>query len=201
MKSQHILQKLPVRRDIAAHHIDMVNPLDRGTAPCILLRLIDEFRTQVWRSDILLHIVIDLHQVPIGIVQLVSPAMPDIPINPPFPITRCLKRLYTPIERLWAPGTQADVPQTRFFGLGDFECAMIIISPGSHIRRLPLAIRFFHPKDFSEEPEALVRFGCEDFKMSQLSNIMDRLLTVIHEITSSLRREMLDQQCFALSSS
>src|SRR5437763_548767 len=78
---------------------------------------------------------------------------------------------------------------------------MIVIAPGTHIHGLTLAIRFFHPEDLFEEPQALVRFGGEDFKMCQVSNIMDRFLTVCHGITSSLHREMRDQQHVVLHSS
>src|SRR5258708_37577646 len=57
---------------------------------------------------------------------------------------------------------------------------MIMIAPGPHVHGLALAIRFFHPENLLEEPDALVKFGAKDLKMSQLSNIMDRLWTVSH---------------------
>src|SRR5438132_11189421 len=104
MKSQRILDKLPIRRDTAAHQVDMVDALDRGTTPCILLRLIDEFRTEVWRSLVLLYLVIDLHTVAIGVLELISAAMSDISIDPPFPTADGLECLHPAIERLWAPG-------------------------------------------------------------------------------------------------
>src|SRR5260370_38695127 len=107
MKSQRILDKLPVRRDTAAHHVDMVDALDGGPTPRKLLRLIEEFWTQVWRSHVLLHVVIDLHQMPIGIVELVSSAMADIPIDPAFPTADCLKGLHPTHERLTAPRAEA----------------------------------------------------------------------------------------------
>src|SRR6266516_4634869 len=110
MKSQGILDKLPVRRDIAAHQVDMVDSLDRGTTPCILLRLIDELWTQLWRSHIFLHLVIDLHPVAIGVFELVGAAMPNIPLNPSFPSTGCLEGLHPSIERLRAPGAPANMP-------------------------------------------------------------------------------------------
>src|SRR5260370_24455532 len=110
MKSQRILDKLPIRCDTAAHQVDMVDALDRGTTPSILLRLIDEFRTEVWRSLVLLYLIIDFLQVAIGIFELVGAAMPDIPINPPFPSTDCIERLRPAIECLRAPGTPAHVP-------------------------------------------------------------------------------------------
>src|SRR5207247_1625869 len=102
--------KLPVRRDIAAHHIDMINAFDRATTPYKFLWLIDEFCTELWRRHILLHIVIDLQQVPIGIFELVSSSMPDIPINPPFSPTTGLDRLHPSIKCLRGPGPQANVP-------------------------------------------------------------------------------------------
>src|SRR5581483_1010246 len=150
-----------------------------------LLWLVEQPGTQVYWRFILLGLVVDLHEMPIGIAKLISRAVSRIAIDPPLARIGLSQDPGQPLKCLWTHHSPGDMAQTCLLRLGEFERVTLIVAPGAQIDRLPLPFCYLHAEDVLKEMQTLGGFWRKNLNMAQMRDLLNRFLHSVHCKSSS----------------
>src|SRR4029079_1354326 len=129
----------------------------------------------VRRGHVALGLVEELERVPVRIGEAVRTAVPDVAVGPARPETRRLDRGDPPYERLRAPGTGADVPDSGLRRLGELQAVAEVVAPAAQVDRATVAGLLLHPEHLDEEAQALLRLRRQELGVCDVRDLVEVL--------------------------
>jgi hypothetical protein len=108
-----VLEKFAVRPYVDRQAIEVIEPSHVDAARGIALRLVLQRRAKRVRGLIPFGLVIDLDDMPVGLVEAIGGSVAELAVAPADPGPGAFDRLHAPLKRLRAPRPERGVSQTR----------------------------------------------------------------------------------------
>ena len=183
-EAQGALGELAVLGDVVGEQRQMVDAAHAGAAAGELLRQVLERRAQVLRRLVFLLLVIELHDMAVGIVETIGPAMAEIAVGPADAQSRFLDRFGAALQCLGAGGAPGDAADAVALLGAQLDRARRIVAIAAQIDRMLALVDDFHAQEVAEIPERLLGLRGQDLDMAQMGDVLDRLLSVVHDLHS-----------------
>src|SRR5581483_11188157 len=100
-------------------------------------------------------------------------AVPDVAVDPAAAEPGRLDRRRAPLQRLGAPGAEADVAEARGRRLGQLQAVARPLAPPAQVHGLSLARLLLHPEDVDEEAQALLRLRRQQLGVADAGDVVD----------------------------
>jgi hypothetical protein len=167
------LNERAVRRHVAREQREMVRAPHVHAFRGVPHRQVLERRAQVVRCDVLLLLVVDLHEVAVGITEAIAPAAAEVAVDPAQPEPGRLDRGDAPRERLGAHRAPGDAPHAGLRGGGQLERARRVIAVAAQVGRLPGDVHDLHAEHVPEVPEAPVQLRRQQLDVAEVRDVLD----------------------------
>jgi hypothetical protein len=152
----------------------MIDTAHADAAPGVFLRQVLQRRMQRRWCDEFLLLVVDLHDVAVGIVKAVRAAAAEIAVAPADAeagLVDCFGAAFERLRARRAPGDTADTVGWRF---GKLESRGRVVAVAAHIDRRAAGMHDLHAEQIAEVPEAPVGRGGEELDTAEMRDVVDR---------------------------
>src|SRR5262245_61148743 len=110
--------------------------------------------------------------------------MTEVAVSPSLPGPAPFDDRHTPRQRFGTRRSKREMPHSRRLRCSELQRVVFVIVPTAQVDGVTAAGGFGHAHDVDEEIQALVRLGCEDFKMPEVREI-ERADRGLHSLKST----------------
>src|SRR5271166_277658 len=181
-EAEIFLKELAVRLHVDGEAVEVVEPANAHPARGIALRLILERGAKLLGRLVPARLVVELHDVAVGIVETISRAMAEPSIDPVNPRARPLDCVHTALKRPGASSPESHMPKGRRAGGRQLKRKLLVVVPGAQINRVALPAALGHAHDIDEEAQTFLRFWRQELEVAEMRHIHDRLS--VHGLSS-----------------